>query len=151
LFFRLLVGPQARRGISPLEVLCLVLLLMTAYLGERLLAPFGLVPGIIGMIGLPLGLIGAIELLAWLERELIMGRKPFPVCVCAAKEIDELPLSPENGKQIRTCSCGRRYEWKYTGRIVLLTETGETDFARWKAFRSWERSPGEGKELPPPK
>jgi len=97
------------------------------------------VASIIGMVAFPVGLILAIELLAWLERELIMGRKPFPTCSCGGKEIDELETKPDGKRLLRVCPCGNRYEVKYAGRIVRIDEKGETEIARWKAFRGWVR------------
>jgi len=73
-----------------------------------------------------------------LERELIMGRKPFPKCLCGRQEIDELEVRVDGRRLLRICSCGRKYEVKYLGRIVLLDDSGESVFARWKPFRGWE-------------
>ena len=108
----MVAGLNNRRGVSLLEILCLVLLVLTGYLGERLFSSQGMVAGIIGMVCFPIGLILSIELLAWLERELIMGRKPFPKCLCGRQEIDELEVRVDGRRLLRICSCGRTYEVK---------------------------------------
>lgn len=133
-----MVSVPLKRGVNLLELLCLVLLLLTAYLGERLGSPYGVAASIFGMVVLPIALVLAIEGLAWLERELVMGRKPFPACPCGRKEIDEFEARSDGKRLLRICTCGSRYELKYAGRIVRIDESGESEFARWKAFRGWE-------------
>lgn len=129
---------RKKAGGTLMEVLCLFLLILTAFVGAHLGAKFGPVIEIVGMVAFPLCLILLIDFLAWLERELIMGRKPFPLCRCGKLPIDEMELVPDSRKVLRRCSCGLRYELPYWGKIILIDDTGEKLFARWKAFRRWE-------------
>jgi hypothetical protein len=129
-----------RRGISLYEIIALVLLIIAAYIGDMAGSRFHSVLGIVGMVVFPLVLIFCIERLAWLERELIIGQKPLPDCRCGREKIDCLPLSEEDNGTFHVCRCGRKYSLKNRGRIMMIENGNECEFACWRPFKGWSIS-----------
>lgn len=129
-----------KKGVSSYEIIALLLLLAAAWAGDTIGSRFGNTAGIVGMIAFPLILIILIEKLAWLERELILGQKPYPKCICGRAAIDSLPEDPGTpaaGSGIFRCSCGRVYDTGGRGIIEIVDNENRRPFARWKAFKGW--------------
>ena len=127
-----------RQGMAIFEIVALLLLLAAAWVGDTIGSRYGNVYGIIGMVVLPLLLVLAIEKLAWLERELFLGQKPFPDCRCGRGPIDSFTETGHGEKLFLRCQCGRLYDT--SGRGIILIVDGDTSnvFATWKAFKGWQ-------------
>lgn len=127
-----------RRGVSIYETVALICLIAAAWFGDVVGSRYSNVLGIIGMVVFPVLLIILIEKLAWLERELFIGQKPFPLCRCGKTAIDQMTEENLDGQLLRKCSCGLRYNTAGRGRITILDDGGENDFAVWRPFKGWQ-------------
>ncbi len=126
-----------RKGVSIYEVIAMLMLLAAAWAGDSIGSRYSNVLGIIGMVLLPLALVFLIEKLAWLERELFIGQKPFPVCVCEKNALDSLPEESRDGLTLRRCKCGRLYDTSGRGIIAIVENGSKKAYANWKPFKGW--------------
>ncbi len=127
-----------RKGVSIYEIFALAILLAAAWVGDSIGSQYSNMAGIAGMVILPLLLIFAIERLAWLEREISLGQKPLPKCVCGKETIDCLPEETRAGKKVLCCNCGRSYDISGRGTVKIIENGDSRLFATWKSFKGWQ-------------
>jgi hypothetical protein len=127
-----------RTGVSAYEIFALLILIAAAWIGDSVGSHYGEAFGIAGMVIFPLLLIFAIERLAWLEREILLGQKPMPKCICGKENIDLLPEETQAGKKVQHCRCGRSYDISGRGVIEIIENGNNKPFAIWKAFKGWQ-------------
>ena len=143
-----------RHGVSLFEIIALLLILAAAWVGDSFGSQYSNIAGIVCMVLFPLLLVVAIEKLAWLERELFIGQKPFPECPCGRGTIDSLPGIDAKDTVTRNCKCGRAYDTSSRGLIMIIEGVEKRDFATWKPFKGWQitnpaASQAEPRRLPP--
>ncbi|HNX77467.1 MAG TPA: hypothetical protein PLM07_09340 [Candidatus Rifleibacterium sp.] len=140
-----------RHGVSLFEVIALLLILAAAWVGDSFGSQYSNIAGIVCMVLFPLLLVFGIEKLAWLERELFIGQKPFPACPCGRGTIDSLPGADEKNAMPLNCKCGRAYDTSGRGLITIIEGDIKRDFATWKPFKGWlvSEPSGEPHRLPP--
>lgn len=128
---------MTKRGVSVFEIVALIILIVSAYVGDALGSRYSYTMGIVGMIVFPFAAIFIVESLAWLERELFIGQKPLPLCSCGKKTIDKMPVENVDGILLSKCNCGRKYDTSLRGKIKMIDRGGESEFAVWKPFKGW--------------
>lgn len=128
-----------RKGAGIYEIIALVILIIAAWVGDSIGSRYSNIAGIVGMVVLPLALVFLIEKLAWLERELFLGQKPFPLCGCGKCSIDSLPETEQGDQTLRRCQCGRIYDTTGRGSIRIIENEQAKDFAIWKPFKGWQQ------------
>lgn len=129
---------MARRGISIFEIVALICIIAAAYVGDVVGSKYSNLLGILGMIVFPVALVFFIEWLAWLERELLLGQKPLPLCRCGKDVIDKMTVAEEGGRSFCRCVCGLKYDISGRGRIMICDRDGMKEFAVWKPFKGWQ-------------
>ncbi|MDD3148699.1 MAG: hypothetical protein PHD82_15500 [Candidatus Riflebacteria bacterium] len=129
-----------RKGAGIYEIIALVILLAAAWAGDAVGSRYSNIAGIVGMVLFPLALVFLIEKLAWLERELSLGQKPYPLCPCGKCSIDSLPEAEPGEQPLRRCQCGRTYDTSGRGIIRIVENGAAKDFATWKPFKGWQQN-----------
>ena len=124
-------------GVNAGEIIALIVLLGAAYCGEQYGSHYGNFFSLICTAAFPIGLLCIVQFLAWLEREFLLGQKPYPKCLCGAQPIDELEEKLIEKRMVHSCECGRAYFIRYIGRLMLIQDAQESIFATWKPFRGW--------------